>query len=288
MSAHRLEARDIHVRYRRDDRHRAEREALASPAHTVLSGVDLRVADAQIVSLIGPSGCGKSTLLRVLAGLQRPDSGTVSLAGRPFDTPQADIAVAFQDPCLLPWLDVARNVGFGLDFGNRTRLSRAQKRARVEAVLEHVGLPHAKQASPSQLSGGMAQRVALARCLAREPRVLLLDEPFGALDESTRDDMQQLLMQIVRRARTATVLVTHDLDEALRVSDQIVLLGMHGREAGRWTLDASTPRDPADPGYTVLHDTIRRALHGARHAPARAVDHAPPRPILATEDRIGI
>lgn len=278
MTPPRLEARDIRVRYTRDDTLPATRQGRTAGeaananddprAHLVLNGVDLCVSEAQIVSVIGPSGCGKSTLLRVLAGLQRPLSGVVSTEGQAFDAPRAEIAVAFQDPTLLPWLDVARNVGFGLDFENQPRITRSEKRARIDAALAQVGLLHARHARPSQLSGGMAQRVALARCLAREPRILLLDEPFGALDEVTREDMQQLLLRMVELTRAATVLVTHDIDEALRVSDAIVLLGMHGREAGRWTLDASTPRDPADPAYMTLRDAIWRALHRARTAQA--------------------
>ncbi|CAM2157088.1 Aliphatic sulfonates import ATP-binding protein SsuB 1 [Pararobbsia alpina] len=279
MIAPLLQARDIRVRYAGEVSRTSRARPGAALDHArrhvrnVLDGVDLSVPQAQIVSLLGPSGCGKSSLLRVLAGLQHPLSGTVSIAGTTFEAPRADIAVAFQDPCLLPWLDVARNVGFGLDFKHQPRSTQVERRARIEAVLEEVGLLHAHDARPSQLSGGMAQRVALARCLAREPRVLLLDEPFGALDEATRAEMQQLLLRIVRHVRTATVLVTHDIDEALCVSDRIVLLGMNGREAASWTLDETTPRDSAGPEYMRLRDTIWRALHAARVADASAPSH---------------
>ena len=258
MSA-RLSARAIRIDY-----------AQTGTVAPVLDGIDLDVSPSEIVSVLGPSGCGKSSLLRVLAGLQRPTSGTVSVEGEIYSAPRPDIALAFQDPCLLPWLDVERNIGLGLGFRHQPRIDAARKRARIDRVLDEVELRHARHTRPLQLSGGMAQRVALARCLAREPRVLLLDEPFGALDESTREEMQLLLMRIVKRSGTATVLVTHDIDESLRVSDHIVLLGMQARTAGHWRLDATTSRDPADPRYVALRDEIWRALHEARRRESTA------------------
>ncbi|WP_425266933.1 ABC transporter ATP-binding protein, partial [Caballeronia pedi] len=136
---------------------------------SVLSGVDLSVAPGELVALLGPSGCGKSSLLRIIAGLTRPSSGNVRIDGEAVGGPRSDVALAFQDPCLLPWLTVERNVAFGLTFARQPHLARASRKARVTAALQAVGLEHARSWLPAQLSGGMAQRVALARSLAREP-----------------------------------------------------------------------------------------------------------------------
>src|SRR5580692_1644707 len=155
----------------------AREVGLTYPGRTVLKGVNLSVQSGELVSVLGPSGSGKSTLLRILAGLLKPTSGQVFTGGVALDGPRPDVALAFQDPCLLPWLSVERNVGFGLGFSRQPTLSRAQRRERITAALDEVGLAHARAYMPRQLSGGMAQRTALARCLTRQPRTLLLDEP---------------------------------------------------------------------------------------------------------------
>ncbi|WP_354686642.1 ATP-binding cassette domain-containing protein [Cupriavidus necator] len=215
--------------------------------HTVFDGVDLELRAGGVVSVVGPSGAGKSSLLRVLAGLQKATAGELGMEGNPLRGAHPRIAVAFQDPCLLPWLSVEQNVAFGLDFRRQRALSRPERQARVKEMLAAVGLAHAHHLYPSQLSGGMAQRVALARCMARRPRVLLLDEPFGALDEVTRADMQLLLREIVAAQGPATLLITHDLDEALLLSDRILLLGGAAGAPARivhtWELDSSSRRD---------------------------------------------
>jgi len=222
--------------------------ALDFGARRVFEDVSLTVAPGEIVALLGASGAGKSSLLRTLAGLLTPSRGAVSALGEPLRGGHPSVALAFQDPCLLPWRNVENNVAFGLDFASQPQLSRAERKRRVAEALSRVELSHAARQRPEQLSGGMAQRVALARCLAREPRVLLLDEPFGALDEVTRSGMQQTLLRVVRSLGTSVVLVTHDIDEALLLADRILLLGgSPARVHQEWTLRHPHPREDALP-----------------------------------------
>ncbi|TDV16468.1 ABC transporter ATP-binding protein [Paraburkholderia caballeronis] len=267
LDAPRVELRDIALRY---------------PERSVLNGVRLAVRPGELVSVLGASGSGKSTLLRIVAGLLKPTSGDVLVDGAALDGPRPDVALAFQDPCLLPWLSVERNVAFGLGFARQPKLSRGERNRRVAAALDEVGLAHARHYAPRQLSGGMAQRAALARCLARQPRTLLLDEPFGALDEVTRADMQRLLVKVVRDTGAATILVTHDIDEALRVSDRIVLLGREGKLLLHLPVDVPAPRDAHVAALGALRVRILAALHAsmarAETAPAPSVYPSPARP----------
>jgi sulfonate transport system ATP-binding protein len=199
--------------------------------HHVLTDVTVAVNSGEIVALIGRSGSGKSTVLRVFAGLSTDHTGERTVPGSP--------ALAFQEPRLFPWRDVRTNVSYGL---NRSRLGREAARSRAERALADVGLADRATVWPSTLSGGQAQRVSLARALVAEPELLLLDEPFGALDALTRLTMRRLLLDLWRAHRFGVLLVTHDVDEAVALADRVLVLD-EGRVA--YTLSIDDPRPPA-------------------------------------------
>ncbi|GAB3848466.1 ABC transporter ATP-binding protein [Nesterenkonia populi] len=213
---------------------------------TVLRDVSLEIAPGEVLAILGTSGCGKSTLLRALAGLDTGFSGELTIAGEPVRPYDDRTAVGFQEPRLLPWRSVRKNVQMGLPRG----LSKAEGEARVDELLELVGLADRARLKPREISGGMAQRASLARALARRPGVLLLDEPFGALDALTRLKMQDLLLDIHAQTGTTVLLVTHDVDESLQLADRILLLGRDDRSAGDPTAaeGATTKRLLAVPG----------------------------------------
>ena len=232
-----------------------------------LNGVTLSVAAGELSSLVGPSGCGKSTLLRLLAGLEAPDSGQLLIGREPIAAPSADRGLVFQDPNLFPWLTVRRNIESGLVARHVLR----EQRHEVDEFMRLVGLESFASAYPHQLSGGMAQRVALARALVNHPRVLLLDEPLGALDAFTRMRMQDEVLRLWQARGTTMLLVTHDIDEAIYMSDRIVLMTPRpGRIDRILDVPLSRRRDRNDARFLELRAHILELLHFAGHAGASA------------------
>jgi ABC-type nitrate/sulfonate/bicarbonate transport system ATPase subunit len=202
-----------------------------------LEATDLEVAENDFITILGPSGCGKSTLLRIVAGLDRPSAGEVQLDGRRIESPGADRGMVFQSYTLFPWLTVRENVCFGL---RERGLARAEQLDIAQAFIGKVGLVGFEQHYPKQLSGGMQQRTALARALANGPRMLLMDEPFGALDHQTRELMQELLQGIWEAERKTVLFVTHDIDEAVFMANRVVVMSAR---PGRIKLDRAVPLD---------------------------------------------
>ncbi len=186
-----------------------------------LSGISLAVADSEFVSVLGPSGCGKTTLLRIVAGLETPTSGTISLDGERIAGPSPRMAMIFQEYSLYPWRTVIDNIEFGLEIRGMTR---EERKKRAIEYLDLVGLRDFAGRFPYELSGGMRQRVAVARALAIDPAILLMDEPFGALDAQTRNRLQRELLDIWEKTRKTVLFVTHSVDEAVYLSDRIVVL----------------------------------------------------------------
>jgi ABC-type nitrate/sulfonate/bicarbonate transport system ATPase subunit len=227
---------------------------------TALAGQSLTVEAGELLALVGPSGSGKSTLLRLLAGLDVPTSGTILLDDTPIRGPSAERGLIFQDPSLFPWLTVRGNIQAGLVASGRLR----QRRSAVEDMLRLVGLENFAEMYPHQLSGGMAQRVALARALVNHPRILLLDEPLGALDQFTRMRLQDEILRLWQARRTTMLLVTHDIDEALYMSDRIAILTPSpGRVERLLTVDLERPRQRASPRFLELRAQILEILHFA-------------------------
>lgn len=237
----------------------------------VLRDIDLDIRPGEIIALLGPSGCGKSTLLRLIGGLDTADAGELALDGTPIAEVDQRSAIAFQEPRLLPWRSIERNVSLGLPRGTATD----DGRERIAELLRLVQLESASTLRPRQVSGGMAQRASLARALARGPGVLLLDEPFGALDALTRLTMQDLLLDIHSTEPATVVLVTHDVDEALTLADRIVLLGEDPSAPGAGSTIRSIlevgkprPRDRADVALALLRaDLLERLGVDSHHTP---------------------
>jgi ABC-type nitrate/sulfonate/bicarbonate transport system ATPase subunit len=207
---------------------------------TALDGISLDVADKEFSVIVGPSGCGKSSLLRLVAGLARPTSGSIRLDGKTVARPGKDRGMVFQSYTLFPWLTVQKNVEFGLKVAGLDAAARAKIAGRF---LSQVGLEAFAQAYPRQLSGGMMQRVALARALANDPEILLMDEPFGALDSQTRSLMQELLLGIWESSHKTVLFITHDIDEAILLGDRVyVMTARPGRIKEVVEIDIPRPR----------------------------------------------
>lgn len=232
---------------------------------TALTAVDLDVAAGEFVSLIGPSGCGKSTLLRLIADLDAPSSGALTIFGKPARRARLDqdYGIAFQQAGLLPWRTVEANIALPLELHKVPAVAR---RERVAELIDLVGLAEFHDRYPDQLSGGMQQRVAIARSLAARPKLLLMDEPFGALDEMTREYLQAELARIAGETGAAVVFVTHSIPEAVFLSDRVVVMSPRpGRITGIIDTRSATPRDDAlreSPEYFARVTQVREALHG--------------------------
>jgi NitT/TauT family transport system ATP-binding protein len=222
-------------------------------AVTALDDISLEVADREFSVIVGPSGCGKSTLLRLVAGLNAPSSGVLELDEKPITGPSRDRGMVFQSYTLFPWLTVRKNVEFGPKIARIAARKRAEAAARY---IELVGLKGFEHAYPAQLSGGMRQRVALARALANDPKVLLMDEPFGALDSQTRSLMQELLLAIWERDHKTVLFITHDIDEALFLGDRVyVMTARPGRIKEEIPVPIPRPRSVevlTSPAFTEL------------------------------------
>ena len=252
----------------------------ASPTLAV-ADFALDVQAGEFVCIVGPSGCGKSTVLNLIAGLDTPSGGTIEMDGRAISSPGADRGVMFQDYALMPWQTVEQNVGFGLAHGTPGQgMTKAQREARVREYVELVGLTGAETKYPHQLSGGMRQRVALARLLANGPDILLLDEPLGALDAQTRLILQVELLRIwgetqAREQRKTAIFITHDIEEAVFLGDRVIVMSSHpGRVKAEIPIDLPRPRNEhirtdarfgelSERIWNLIRDEAYRAIGGA-------------------------
>jgi sulfonate transport system ATP-binding protein len=251
-TAHSLEIRDLEKSFVIDGR-----------IHPVFKRVDLAIEPGQFVVIVGESGSGKTTLLRIIAGLEKADRGTVAVGGRQVESVGPERGMVFQEPRLLPWLSVRRNVSIGLEL---RMLPRAEIDRTVEAFLGLVGLAGFASAYPGQLSGGMAQRVGIARALATNPEILLLDEPLGALDAMTRIRMQRELERIWQERGVTMIMVTHDIEEAVYLADKIVVMSKEG-ESIREVMDVSLkrPRDRSSVRFSEVREALLREFHLSAH-----------------------
>jgi ABC-type nitrate/sulfonate/bicarbonate transport system ATPase subunit len=226
----------------------------------VLDDVDIRFESGEFISLIGPSGCGKSTLLRLIAGLTRQDSGTISLDGMEISKPGYERGLVFQDPTLFPWMTIYENIAYGL----RSRGVYKTEKHRIPDLFKQVGLEGFEKSYPHHLSGGMAQRAALARTLVNQPKVLLLDEPLGALDAFTRMNMQDELLAIWQKQQMTTVMVTHDVDEAIYMASRIIVMSARPAKIEKLIrVEKERPRRRDDRDFLELRAEILRLLHFA-------------------------
>lgn len=223
---------------------------------TAVSDVSLQVRKGEFVAIVGPSGCGKSTVLRMVAGLETADEGAVQANGATVKGPGPDRTLIFQEHALYPWRTVAANVGFGLELAG---VPKAERQERVAAILETVGLGGFAKYYPHQLSGGMRQRASIARALVTDPEILLLDEPYGALDAITRVQMQKELLRLWESTQKTCLLITHDIDEALMLADRILVMSPRpGRVVE--TIEIANPRDRQSRELPALRERIMGSL----------------------------
>jgi NitT/TauT family transport system ATP-binding protein len=228
-----------------------------------LSDATLAIAKGEFVCLIGASGCGKSTLLRIMAGFEQPTAGAALMWGKPIEGPDPSRGMVFQDYALFPWLSVRDNIGFGPASRG---LARVEVKATVDKFIELVGLQKFANAWPHQLSGGMKQRVAIARVLANDAELVLMDEPFGALDAMTRERLQDELLDIWQRTKLTVVFVTHSIEEAIFLADRVVVMTPGpGRIESDNRLDLTRPRDVASPEFNAIRRVLGAKLH-SHHA----------------------
>ena len=238
------------------------KEGDESGAVTALDNISLHIEDKEFVCLVGPSGCGKTTLLRIIAGLDFPTSGGITLDGKPVEGPGPGRGMVFQEYSLFPWLNVSDNIGFGLTMKG---VAKAEKTGIVNEYLDLVNLEGFGKAYPHELSGGMRQRVAIARALANNPEVLLMDEPFGALDAQTRNMMQKELLEIWEKTKKTILFVTHSVDEAVFLSDRIIVLSPRpGRIKEIIDIDLPRIRERTDPEFAVLRRRVLSLMEEVR------------------------
>jgi NitT/TauT family transport system ATP-binding protein len=245
----------------------SKRFTLQGQTIDALRDANLTVRKGEFICLIGASGCGKSTLLRIVAGFERPSAGEALMWGKPIDGPAPDRGMVFQDYGLFPWLSVRRNIGFGPASRGRPA---AEVRATVDRFIEMVGLTRFADAYPHQLSGGMKQRVAIARVLANDAEMVLMDEPFGALDAMTRERLQDELLEIWQRTGLTVLFVTHSIEEAIFLSSRVVVMEPGpGRIASEHAVDLPRPRDVAGPEFNAVRRVLGTRL-SSHHAPKAA------------------
>ncbi|MEM8659247.1 MAG: ABC transporter ATP-binding protein [Pseudomonadota bacterium] len=262
-----------------------------------LQNVNLKMAQGEFVSLIGHSGCGKSTVLNIIAGLYRATEGGVAVEGKEVIEPGPDRAVVFQNHSLMPWLTVYENVELAVNQVFKRSKSRQERRDWIEHNLRLVNMDHALKKLPHEISGGMKQRVGIARCLAMQPRVLLMDEPFGALDALTRAQLQDSLMSIQAELGNTVVMITHDVDEAVLLSDRIVMMtnGPAATIGKILKVELERPRDrlalAENPEFVHLRQQVLEFLyakHGDSESPAVTQQPSPPLAPVATGDATSI
>jgi sulfonate transport system ATP-binding protein len=252
----------------------------------VLENIALRLPAGEFVSIVGASGCGKSTLLRLVLGLDTDYQGRIALDGERISGPGLDRGIVFQDHRLFPWLTVEQNIGVGL---RNAGLTASRKRELIAEHVALVGLEGFEKSFPHQISGGMAQRVAIARGLVNRPRVLLLDEPFGALDALTRARLQAELQRIWQKERITMLLVTHDVEEAVFLGDRVVVMQPHpGRIRRIVPVDLPRPRNRSDPAFIrIRDDVLADFLDPTERGPADVLPARPPAPALPSFSSLG-